>query len=171
MKDSEPLQRANAAALRLLAHRARSEAELRTRLLRRFPPEIIELVMKTLSIQGLVDDSSFADLWAANRDSLHPRSSAAIRRELVSKGVTRDVADEAVRDINDQDAAYRAGLKPANRLGQVGFSAFRRNLWGYLKRRGFGDSVTRHTIAVLWEERLEVSDRPRGSMNKSYLCQ
>ena len=153
MNDSESFKRAGAAALRFLSYRPRSEAEVRARLRRCFPSHIVQQVMESLAEQALVNDAAFAKLWRSSRDSLNPRSAAAIRRELITKGVARDVADAAVRDADDEASAYRAALKWTRRLDQADFPTFRRRLWGYLQRRGFGDSMTRHTIARLWDER------------------
>ena len=92
MKDGEAFKRATSAALRFLSYRARSEAEVRTRLLRRFPLQTVDLVLEDLTRQGLVDDSEFATLWKQSRDAHRPRSAFLIRRELVAKGVAGDVA-------------------------------------------------------------------------------
>ena len=100
-----------------------------------------------------MDDASFAKLWRDNRETLNPRSAAAIKRELILKGVAREIAEEAVQDVDDQDSAYRAGLKLARRLEQADFSTFQHRLSGHLQRRGFSRSVTRESIARLWEER------------------
>ena len=153
MNDSESFKRASAAALRFLSYRPRSEAEVRSRLRRRFPDHVVEQVVESLAEQALVDDASFAKLWRDNRETLNPRSAAAIKRELILKGVASELAKSAVQDLDDRDSAYRAGLKPARRLAQSDFSTFQRRLWGYLQRRGFSPSVTRETIDRLWEER------------------
>ena len=153
MNDSESFQRASAAASRFLSYRPRSEAEIRGRLSRRFPPHLGERVMESLTEQTLVDDVRFASLWVDSRDSLNPRSASAIRRELLSKGVAAEVADTAVRDIDDHDSAYRAAFAAARRLDQADLATFRRKLWGHLQRRGFSGSVTRRTIGRLWDER------------------
>ena len=155
MNESDIFLRANSAALRLLSHRPRSAGEVRLRLRRRFPDPVIEQVIERLSEQSLVDDSEFARLWKESRDSSSPRSSAAIRRELLLKGVDRDIAESAVHDMDDDDSAYRAGLKLTRRLPKKDFQTFRRKLWGYLQRRGFSHSVARLTVQRLWEESHE----------------
>ena len=155
MNDSEPFKRASAAAQRYLAYRPRSESEVRKRLTGRFPPEIVDSVIGDLVERGLADDAGFAELWADSRSRLNPRSASAIRRELISKGVARDLAEHAVRDVDDVDAAYAAGSKHARRLSQSDSQTFRRRLWGYLRRRGFSSSVSRGTIDRLWDERQE----------------
>ena len=167
MNDSESFQRANAAALRLLSYRPRSEAEVRNRLRGRFPPHVVEQVIESLEEQALVDDSKFAKLWRDSRDSLNPRSASTIRRELISKGVASDTAEAAVDNMDDEDSAYRAGLKPARRLQSADLPLFRRRLWGHLRRRGFSDSVARRTIARLWDEHRSAPGQPRSDSSDS----
>jgi regulatory protein len=162
MSETDSFERASAAALRFLSYRPRSQGEVRARLRRGFPSGVVESVIESLAERSLLDDGKFARLWSNNRDALNPRSAAAIRRELISKGVPRDDAEAAVSDLDDQDSAYRAGLKPARRLQQGDFPTFRRKLWGYLRRRGFSESVTRHTIGRLWDERPGSPSGPPG---------
>ena len=152
MKDDPPLQRAHAAALRFLSYRPRTETEVKSRLRRRSPAPVVEQVMELLKDEALIDDVRFASQWRASRESRNPRSGWAIKRELVAKGVDGLVAEEAVRDIDDEDNAYRAGLKAAGRLAGSGMTAFNRRLWAHLKRRGFSDSLSRRTVTRLWEE-------------------
>ena len=152
MNDSDPSQRVRAAALRFLSYRPRSEAEVRARLRRRFPAPLVEQVITGLREQALVDDAGFARLWTDSRDSSKPRSAWAIKRELRAKGIDSGLAEEAVREIDDEDAAYRAAQPLARRVHGNGIAAFRRRLWGLLKRRGFSDSVARRVINRLWDD-------------------
>ena len=152
MSGSDPYQRARNAALGLLSTRPRSEAEVRVRLQSRFPAPLVEQVMAALKEQKLVDDPTFARLWTQSRESFKPRSGWAVKRELIAKGVQAALADEAVRDIDDEESAYRAGLGQARKVGGADLPTFRRRLWGYLQRRGFSQSVSRGTINRLWED-------------------
>ena len=109
MNDTEPHQRATAAALRFLSHRPRSKEEVRTRLRRSFPADVVDQVIDDLTERSLVDDSSFAKLWRDSRDSFNPRSATAIKRELISKGVAGDLAQRTVDDLDDMDSNTPAG--------------------------------------------------------------
>jgi len=152
MKDGDPFQQASNAALRFLSHRPRSEAEVRTRLGRRFPPPIVDRVLGDLRDRGLVNDAEFASLWRDSRSSLNPKSAASIRRELAAKGVARDIADDAVRNMDDLESACRAGRRLAQRLASCDFTSFHGRLRGHLQRRGFSTSVARRAISLLWDE-------------------
>lgn len=169
MKDCEAFKRATSAALRFLSYRARSEAEVRTRLLRRFPPRTIDLVLEDLKRQDLIDDSKFADLWKQSRDAHRPRSAFLIRRELMAKGVAQEVASQAVADIDDADAAYRAGQKFARRLRGLEFQKYSARVWGHLRRRGFNSSISREIAFRLWSEHTLENESPANSASDG-LC-
>ncbi len=150
--DSDSTKRATAAAIRFISYRPRTEAEVRARLRRHYPPQIIDTVVQSLVDRSLIDDSRYAQSWADSRYRLKPRSAVAIRRELATKGITRAQAEEAVRDLDDYNSAYRAGSKHARLLTGHAFTTFKRRMWAYLQRRGFNSNVTRTTVECLWKE-------------------
>ena len=158
MSDDRQYQKARDTAFRLLTHRPRSEGEVRTRLAQRFPEDIVDRVLASLREQSFVDDEEFAQLWTESRNNHNPRSAAAIRRELLSKGVSREIAEEAVAHVDDADGAYRAAAKFSRRLAGAEYESFHRRLWGHLQRRGYSPSVSRETTTRLWEEMIGDSD-------------
>jgi len=146
-------QRCLNAAFRYLGYRPRSEAELRERLKRRgFEAGNVEAVLTRLREQGLVDDLAFAQFWKDNRETFRPRSQWLTRLELRRKGVTDNIIDQVVADVDDEDSAYRAAQSRAHRLPDSDYEGFRHRLSGYLKRRGFGYSVINNTVERLWQE-------------------
>ena len=155
---SDPLQKANSFALRLIAYRQRTESELRNRLGERFDSAVVERVLEDLKTRSLIDDVQFAGRWTETRISRNPRSASTIRREIVAKGVTRDIAESAVAEVDDEDGAYRAGLKHSRRLAGTDFTTHRRRLLGYLSRRGYGQSIARRTTDRLWKETRAKTD-------------
>ena len=150
--DSDSTKRATAAALRFISYRPRTEAEVRARLRRHYLQQTIDSVVQSLIDRALIDDSQFARSWADNRYRLKPRSAATIRRELALKGIARTQAEDAVRDLDDYNSAYRAGSKHARLLTDRTFTTFKRRMWAYLQRRGFNSTVTGITVECLWEE-------------------
>ena len=155
MPDADDVLRDRAvqAGLRFLSYRPRSRAEVRRRLELRFSQATVEQALTWLQERGYLDDAAFARTWRQSREAHRPRSAALIRRELVQHGVGRDVAEEAVADLDDDANAYCAGLGRLRALQGLDYVTFRRRLEGYLRRRGFGASVTRHTVERLLRER------------------
>jgi regulatory protein len=149
---TDDLQRCFSAATRYISYRPRSEPELRERLSRRgFDNDSIEKTLSRLREQGLVDDTAFAQFWTENRDYFSPRSQRLTRLELRRKGVAEEIIDSVVNSIDDEDSAYRAGLKKARSLSHSDYQKFRHRMSNHLKRRGFNYGVINHTVDRLWQ--------------------
>ncbi len=148
---SEP-QRAYEAALRFLSSRPRSSQEVRRRLASRFTPEAVQETVRRLEEHGFLDDAAFAAFWRQSREAHRPRSTALIRRELMQKGVPRDVAEAAVTGLDDEHSAYRAAKRRERALRGLDEATFRRRLGDYLRRRGFSFGVAHGVVERLWEE-------------------
>lgn len=144
------------AALRLLAHRGRSESEVSRRLSGRFSPEIICRTVAALKARGYLDDAAFARHWRASRERVRPRGEALIRRELLGLGVASDIVVDALQNFDAYSNAYRAGEKLARRLPADDFPEFRRRLWAHLQRRGFHSGVISEVVQDLWRELTEL---------------
>ena len=158
MNDPEIIQRASAAAVRYLSFRPRSESEVRARLARQYPEHIIDHVVRRLNEINYLDDADFAEAWKSSRRSLKPKSAYAIRRELIAKGVSQEIAESATTDLDDDSSAYDAGSKFSRRLRDSDYPEFHRRLGAHLYRRGFNASVIRKTTGLLWDEVQSVRD-------------
>ncbi len=147
---------AMAVALRLLGQRARSVAELRTRLLRQdYSPTIIERVVARLEELGYLDDAAFAQRWIETRQRTSPRGAALLRHELLQHGIAGHVAEQAVASAagDSYTQARRAAGPRLARLARADFETFARRLGGFLTRRGFPASVAYAVVRDLWQER------------------
>lgn len=122
---------------------------------RAYPPEIVDQVIQYLCAQSLIDDRAFARLWTDSRLRNKPRSAYMVKRELLGKGIDSEIADNAVSDVDDSDAAYRAASTYAPRLRNADYDAFHRRLYGYLARRGFSASVSRRVVSRFWLARSQ----------------
>ena len=151
--DSDQTRRASASAIRYLASRPRTEAEVRAYLRRKFPHDISDRVVSDLRDRSLINDAEFARLWTEGRMRNKPRSAWLVKRELMNKGVSADLAEAAVSECDDTESAYRAASSYSRRLDGVDYETFHRRLYGYMGRRGFSESVSRNVISGLWRAR------------------
>jgi regulatory protein len=155
----ERLQRADAdeqayeRALKFLAVRPRSEAEVRRRLREHEVKEAqIEAVLARLRSAGLLDDQAFANYWVENRAAFRPKSKRLLRVELKRKGVSDAALGEALEAANDAEAAYQVAARRAARLSALPFVEFRRKLGDFLARRGFDYDTVEPVVNRVWKE-------------------
>jgi regulatory protein len=149
-------ERAYQQAVRFLAARPRSVAEIRRRLTEHgHSPEAIAAAIERLHRYGYADDHAFAEYWVGQRQMFHPRGPRALRAELRQKGVDAETTAAALEPTADDQeaAAYRAGLKRAQRA-PLDQRAFTQTMSAYLVRRGFDYGVVRAAVRRLWEERV-----------------
>jgi regulatory protein len=144
-------------ALRLLNYRPRSEVEIRIRLGQRFTKDVVDGVISRLTKRQLIDDFAFATYWKENRESFNPRGRRLLRLELSKKGVSREVINEVLEGIDEEESAYRAARKKERSLQQDDYDSFRRKLGSSLKRRGFSYEVADRTVERIWRETRQSS--------------
>jgi regulatory protein len=91
------LQRALELAYRHLNRRDRTEAEMRSHLERReLQPAAIELAMGELLENGYLDDARYARLFAQDKRALEQWGAERIRRELLQRGIDRELIASAL---------------------------------------------------------------------------
>jgi regulatory protein len=132
--------------LGLLAVRSRSRQELRARLRRAgFDDEEIDRTLGELEEAGLIDDRRFAAELVRDQAGRRMAGARAIRTALRQKGVSQDVADEALAEIDqgEEERARRLAEIRARRLEALGPEAAYRRIVGLLLRRGYGSAVAR----------------------------
>ena len=158
--DVDPEEVAREIVLRKLAVQGRTRVELERALQGRdVSEEAAAAVLDRLTEVGLVDDVTFAHDWVASRQQRRHLSRTALRRELQTKGVDREVIDEALADVEGVDE-HRAALDLASRrattMGGLSREVAYRRLGGVLARRGFSASITSQVLAEV------LGDFPRG---------
>lgn len=159
-------------ALRLLDHRARSEQELRDRLLdAEFPQTSVDTVIADLVESGLIDDRRFAEEWVRQRRTRRGKSRRVLREELRKKGVSPSDCDHALAKVSDddeqslarhvaQDRARRIRTVPTDRKEKY---THLRRITAALVRRGFPAGMSQRIAHDTVEERIaELSSDPRG---------
>src|SRR3954451_25114058 len=143
--DADPESVARTILLNQLTGRARTRAELATKLSSRdVPDEIATRLLDRFEQVGLVDDAAFAREWVEQRQSGKGLAKRALAQELRRKGIDDETAREALDEI-DSDAEVevaralvRAKLRTVRGLDQD--KAVRR-LVGMLARKGHSAGV------------------------------
>ncbi len=146
-------QQAYEQALHYLKYRPRSAAEVASYLRdKKVTDEAIQDVLARLRERRWVDDAAFAAFWVENRELFRPRSRHALRAELRQKGISDQVIEASLEDVDELASAYEAAKGRAARLARLDYQTFRRRLGGFLQRRGFGYEEIKETVERLWRE-------------------
>lgn len=159
LSHSDACYKAKQDALRFLAYRARSQAEVRRRLEKSYPLPVIEQVLEELATRGYLDDAAFAREWRRHREERRPRSQGVLKEELLQLGIEPEVIQEALAGFDAPGNAYRAALDLAQRLTGRDFPQFRKRVWSHLQRRGFDDSVVSDVVSQLWRQLADPKHR------------
>ncbi|HXB24260.1 MAG TPA: regulatory protein RecX [Gemmatimonadaceae bacterium] len=145
-------------ALRLLAARSRSAAEIRRRLRRDgdgAAADRIERVVATLVSRGFLDDAAHARAVTRSRVRSRAASSRRIEQELRRQGVASDVATEAINEVFADEAvdegavALAVARKRAALLADLPAPVQRRRLYGFLARRGYSPDIVRAAVEAV----------------------
>lgn len=103
MEDHLQYKRARERALRLLALRGRSRAELRKKLTERgFTKSAIDRVLENLGELGYLDDKAFAVNRARHLAVNRLYGDRKIEDQLREKGVEREAAQAAIREVREE---------------------------------------------------------------------
>ena len=146
-REPDPDTRARNAAMRLLARREHSRAELRGKLVcRGFENDSVEELLKGLEGQDLLSDERFAKSLIVSRAETGYGPNR-IGLELRDRGVSEELAREAIakaevaweRQATDQ-VTRKFGSHPAQTFPEWARRA------RYLERRGFGQAAIRQAI-------------------------
>ncbi len=151
--------RAKQRALDYLAHKPRTEEEVRRKLRRQDVPDpVVEDVVARLYELSYLDDEAYAQDYVRNRFASKKYGPVRIRRELVERGIDRHTAETAVDELfaekNVQAVAREHAEKRWSRVADEDDPRRRKQkLYRYLRRRGFTSSTITPLLDQLEREK------------------
>lgn len=140
-------------AMNMLAMRDHSSDELRKKLVKRdLMPEAIDVLIEKLQNSRLLNDEEFAHRFARAQRENRKLSRSVLKRELSKKGISPELAADAVADIDgEEELAREVAEKKAASTRRLDYAVRERRILGMLARRGFPSAicikVTRDVLA------------------------
>ena len=132
--------------LRQLAMAPKSRAQLEEKLAQRdCPPDVAAAVLDRMTEVGLVDDHAYAQMLVRSQQAGRGLAKRALARELRTKGIEDDLAQEALASISDADERRRARElvdKKLRAMNGLGIEVQTRRLAGMLARKGYSPNLT-----------------------------
>ena len=142
-------------AVKLLAAKPRSVAELRERLLEKewTNEEIVETVLAKLGEYGYLNDERFAFGYASYKVRQKPVGRQRLQRDLQLKKVDRETAAEALRlvfeETPEEELIDRAIAKRTRLRGRPQTRAEVKSLFEHLLRQGFSYDLISNKVRKL----------------------
>ncbi|HHP7240017.1 regulatory protein RecX [Longibacter sp.] len=151
----EEIVRAKQRAFTYLAHKPRTETEVRRKLRRLdIGSRVIDEVVERLYELDYLDDEQYAQDYAYNRFSNKGYGPIRIERELIDRGIDRHLAERAVASLFEEENEIEAAREQARKrwprvAGEQDIRKQKRKLFGYLQRRGFTPDVIYRVVDEL----------------------
>ena len=147
-------------ALDMLEARARAVTELRRLLIKKGePPDEVDAAIERLRASGVLDDANFARQLTRSKALGGGHSRRRIQQELAKRGVARDVSNEAIEEVFDEEGVdedasiERVARKKLRTLTGVDAATRKRRLYAFLARRGYNaDAVAKVLRIVLLDD-------------------
>ena len=147
---------AHSRALDMLARAPRSARDLRRRLLLKGEAAAdVDAAIARLTAAGLLDDAAYARAFVRSKVSSQGFSRRRLQLELAKRGVARDVADEAIAEVmQDEEVDEAANIERVARkklrtLKGLDEETQRRRLTAFLARRGYDVDEVRAVVRAV----------------------
>jgi len=146
LRDSWLRRQVQEKALSLLARVPHSTFSLRMKLLKRgYDSQKIEETLSWLTGKGYLDDSRFAESWLRSRIERRAEGRAVLVAGLLRKGLTREVAERAVKGFVTAQVEHENAVKALRRIRRLG-TADQDTLMRKLRARGFSLPLIRQVL-------------------------
>lgn len=151
-------------AVKLLAVKPRSAAELRERLLEKqwTNEAVVDAVLARLREYGYLNDERFAFGYASFQVRQKPVGRQRLQRALALKKVDRETADEAIKlvfeETPEEELIDRAIEKRTRLRGRPKTRAESKSLFDYLLRQGFSYDLVIHKVRAASEVGVDEDD-------------
>jgi regulatory protein len=128
-------------AFRILRYRRRTVQELRNRLLKLgFEDNLVNDVLDEFIQDNTLDDTSFAEAFAADYTKLKPKGNIFIKRELAKRGISEETIANLIQK-RDERRLVKEFIQKKSTWFDIKDSKDKRKMVQHLLRRGFTPGV------------------------------
>lgn len=151
LMEKDTLQKAYNMIIHYLSYRMRTEKEIVDYLEKKEVPDIyIAPVMEKLIQNKLINDHEFAESFVRTRVNTSEKGPGLIKKELLNKGVSKNIADKAIQTYTYEDQHHNAEKLLAKKLNQRATDSHRQKidrLQNHLLQKGFTQDVIKDVIS------------------------
>ena len=137
------------AAVRYLAARDRTEAQMKAYLTRAgAPPARIRELLDHFRTRGYINDRAYALRWAQDRLARRPMGSARLEAELEAKGFVRATVAEALAQVYEGRAPREWAARLLRQRERMGRRLTSVRKAGLLRQHGFDEDVIEELVGM-----------------------
>jgi len=150
LKNTQARSKAYNFAIRYLALRPRSTHEINQYLTFRkgFSSEDANYTIERLIDEGYLDDKQFSEMWIRNRMLLSPKSDKVLSLELIKKGISKDIIQEAISSLDEHDKISSIKSLIEKKQRQTKYHD-KQKLAEYLSRQGYNYGLIKQALEEL----------------------
>lgn len=141
-------QESKSIAINYLSYKMRTEKEVQQKLQDEgYDSECIERTIDELKAIGYINNKLYAQKYVYDRSKLKPKSKKLLRVELMSRGISQEIADEVLDDwkVDESDVAESLVRKKFGKYDLGDMSTIRK-IYMFLNHRGFSGDIIRQVI-------------------------
>ncbi|MFD0711346.1 RecX family transcriptional regulator [Paenibacillus sp. GCM10027626] len=164
--EEDTVHRAYALSLAYLGARPRTNQEIARYLARKgIEEQAIKLAIRRLEQERLLDDTSYASRFAAERLRNQKKGRRLLEQELTMRGIAKETAREATAQLDEEEELEIAVQTACKKWPKVKGEQLerKRKLAAFLMRRGFPGNVVKRAIQAAIEN--EVNDEERHMLD------
>ena len=136
-----------------LSTRMHTKFELRMKLIKKeFSSRAISLALSRLEQYGYIDDAEFCRLFVGQNSKM---SRQMMAQKLANKGVSKDIINSVLADVNTENEFDKAMLAAEKYLRGKDKTLVRDKLYISLARKGFDNTTIKKVIKNLYNEDLD----------------
>lgn len=146
-------------ALNFIARRHHSKNEIRTKLKqKRFDTELIERTLNDLENNNLIDDASFANIFADEKIKFKNWGKNKVKSELMKRGVSSKVIADVIEEKYNSDSEIESGLELARKkfkklqTRNIDQKKIQASIYSFLVSRGYNYDLCKQIYAKLFED-------------------
>jgi regulatory protein len=146
-------------SIRYLGYRPRSCREIEQYLDRKkCSPAAVAETIRRLRESRLIDDRAFANWWVAHRCRMKPRSTHALRFELLQKGIDESIISAALAAADDDRMALALLETKRKQWRRPEGRQKRQKILAFLHRRGFRYEVAKNAYEAFIQQTGQLND-------------
>lgn len=149
-------------ALSVLSRSAKSEKELKAKMKEKgYDNQFIDNAVFKLKKQKYLDDERYSEMLINSKINVSKYGKRRLKESLYEKGIHKDIIDEKLNQLSEEDEFERAYLVGAKRLKSLKDEDTRKKsikLSNYLINKGFEYSTVKKTVSKLLDRSCDELD-------------